>query len=165
MILCEHRSSLTGLAFMFDICFYHTIVPPGLKGPHQPHHLITATNFNPREIVCLPERLRNLLRIDEPTRASILRARFWPHRVEIDLEADKPSLAVIAQSYYSCWKAQVDGNTVPVWRANYGFQAVEVPAGSHQVALIYRDHSFYGGLILSAFCLVICSLFTWRIIR
>ncbi len=127
--------------------------------------IITATNFNPREIVCLPERLRNLLRIDSPTRASVLRARFWPHRVEIDLEADKPSLAVIAQSYYPSWKAQVDGNTVPVWRANYGFQAVQVPAGSHQVALIYRDRSFYCGLIISAFCLVIWSRSLWHAMR
>ena len=124
--------------------------------------IITATNFNPREIVCLPERLKNSLRIDRPNLARVLHTRFAPHRVEIDLEADKPCLAVIAQSYYPCWKARVDGNTVPVWRANYGFQAVGVPAGSHQVALIYRDRSFYCGMIISAFCLVICLHF-WRL--
>ncbi|HTE90694.1 MAG TPA: YfhO family protein, partial [Terriglobales bacterium] len=124
--------------------------------------IITATNFNPREIVCLPESLRNILQIDRSTRASVLNARFWPHRVEIRLEADRPSLAVIAQSYYPCWKAVVDGNTVPVWRANYGFQAVEVPAGTHEVALTYRDRRFHCGMVISAFCLVICLLL-WRL--
>jgi len=123
--------------------------------------LITATNFNPREIVCLPESLKNSLRIDKPNLAKVMQARFAPHRVEIDLESDKPCLAVIAQSYYPCWKARVDGNTVPVWRANYGFQAVGVPAGSHQVALIYRDRSFCCGTIVSAICFLIC-LFFWR---
>ena len=120
--------------------------------------IITDTNFNPREIVCLPERLRNLLRIDSPTRASVLRARFWPHRVEIDLEADKPSLAVIAQSYYPCWKAQVDGNTVPLWRANYGFQAVPVPSGQHTVRLAYEDQQFRRGSVISVAALLFCVL-------
>jgi hypothetical protein len=122
--------------------------------------MITATNFNPREIVCLPERLKNSLRIDKPNLVKVLHARLAPHRVEIDLESDKPCLAVIAQSYYPCWKAQVDGKKIPVWRANYAFQAVEVPAGTHQVALIYRDLSFYCGTIISTICFIIC-LFFW----
>jgi hypothetical protein len=121
--------------------------------------VITATNYDPRQMVCLPETLRNSLRIDRPTRARVLNARFGSHRVEFELQADKPSLAVIAQSYYPPWKAQVNEKPIPLWRANYGFQAVEVPEGLSKVVLTYRDRAFYSGVIISAFSLVICLLF------
>jgi len=121
--------------------------------------MITATNFNPREMVCLPETLKDVLRIHSPSRTKILQARFRSHLVEIALEADNPCLAVISQSHYPCWNAQVDGNTVPVWRANYGFQAIAVPAGSHQISLVYRDRWFYCGTIFSACSLLTCLRF------
>ena len=41
--------------------------------------------------------------------------------------ADQPSLVVAAQTFYPCWKASVDGQPARLWRANYAFQAVQVP--------------------------------------
>jgi hypothetical protein len=36
-----------------------------------------------------------------------------------------------------------------IWRANYAFQALEVPAGSHQVKLVYEDKRLLAGALLS----------------
>ena len=45
---------------------------------------------------------------------------------------------------------------VPLWRANGGFQAVEVPAGQHEVLLEYKDRAFQIGCAISAVALLFC---------
>jgi uncharacterized membrane protein YfhO len=44
----------------------------------------------------------------------------------------------------------VNGNVVPLLRANHGFQAVEVPKGQSTIELAYQDKSFQAGLVISA---------------
>jgi len=43
-----------------------------------------------------------------------------------------------------------------LWRANYAFQAVEVPAGRHEVLLVYRDEAFQAGAAVSLCALLLC---------
>jgi uncharacterized membrane protein YfhO len=52
----------------------------------------------------------------------------------------------------------VDGKPVRLWRANHAFQALEVPAGRHEVKLAYEDRPFYGGTIVSALTLLSCGI-------
>ena len=55
----------------------------------------------------------------------------------------------MAQAYYHPWHAYVDGKPTRLWRANYAFQALEVPAGNHQIQVVYEDKAFkIGGVIL-----------------
>jgi len=50
-----------------------------------------------------------------------------------------------------------------LWPANYAFQAVEVPAGRHQVSVIYEDRSFRLGAVISGACLLGCGVLVfWR---
>jgi len=65
-------------------------------------------------------------------------------------------LAELAQGYFPAWRALVDGQPEPVWRANHAFQAVEVPAGTHHVILLYEDRAFGWGLLVSALTLAVC---------
>jgi uncharacterized membrane protein YfhO len=68
-------------------------------------------------------------------------------------------MLVIAQSYYHAWHAYVDDKPTALWHANYAFQALEVPAGKHQVSLIYEDNAFrYGAVISLASLAAICVL-------
>src|SRR5213078_2319907 len=59
----------------------------------------------------------------------VLRSQFSVHREEIEVEASRESLVVISQAYYHRWRAYVDDRRTRILRANYGFQAVEIPAG------------------------------------
>jgi len=56
---------------------------------------------------------------------------------------------VIAQTWYRPWRAFVDGTGTRILRANYAFQALQVPAGRHTVRLIYKDSLFAIGAVIS----------------
>ena len=71
-------------------------------------------------------------------------------------------MVVIAQSFYHNWRAFVDGQQVRLWRANYAYQALEIPAGQHEVTLVYRDRAFYLGAVASALSLALCFVLLWR---
>jgi uncharacterized membrane protein YfhO len=71
-------------------------------------------------------------------------------------------MVVVAQAFYHPWRAFVDGKTVPLWRANYAFQSLEVPAGSHQVELRYVDKNFLAGCLISMTALLVCAV-GWKL--
>ena len=112
--------------------------------------LFYHTNTDFRQLVVLSPEARGRI---SATRQPAARARvssFGNHRVAIDAEAPGPAMVVTAQGYYPAWKAFVDGKPAPLWRANYGFQAVEIPGGPHQIELRYVDTWFNVGLAISA---------------
>ena len=73
------------------------------------------------------------------------------------------ALIVIAQSYYHNWQAYVDGRPVQLLRANYAFQACQVPTGGAQAwACVYQDSMFWLGLAISGLSLAASSVIGLR---
>jgi hypothetical protein len=72
-----------------------------------------------------------------------------PNRVTIKVSTDGPGWLFQADTWFPGWRAQVDGDRVPLYNANFLFRAVPVPAGSHQVVLVYQPFSFYLGVLIS----------------
>ncbi|MCR4323264.1 MAG: YfhO family protein, partial [Candidatus Azambacteria bacterium] len=68
---------------------------------------------------------------------------------------NKAALLFMNQSYYPGWTAFVDGKTQEVFRANYLFQAVRVPAGTHEVRLRYTSPPLKRGVFLSILGLIL----------
>ncbi len=56
-----------------------------------------------------------------------------------------PGYLVLLDSYYPGWASYIDGREAPIFRANYAFRAVEVPAGEHRIEFRYRPGPFYTG--------------------
>jgi uncharacterized membrane protein YfhO len=102
--------------------------------------------------------------VNHQTDAKIISKHFAAAKVDIEVEAREPSLVSISQTYFHNWKAYVDGKSVPLWRANYAFQAVEVPAGRHQLNLVYEDRSFFYGALMSGLALLGCAA-GWLLLR
>jgi hypothetical protein len=73
-----------------------------------------------------------------------------PESAELTTGASTPSLLVFTRSWDRGWEARVDGEKVPVLRAQLAFLAVIVPEGEHRLELSYRPRSFRIGLGLSA---------------
>jgi hypothetical protein len=72
-----------------------------------------------------------------------VRWREWGvNNQKLEVDASGPALLVVSDNYYPAWRATVDGQPVPVVRANYLMRAVPVPAGTHEVEFAYRSGLF-----------------------
>jgi uncharacterized membrane protein YfhO len=74
---------------------------------------------------------------------------------EVSINHSGDGLLFVSDSYYLGWEAFVDGRQTKIYRANYNFRAVIVPAGEHQVVFKYKPQSFKIGLYLSGGTLLV----------
>lgn len=73
--------------------------------------------------------------------------------VEVAVESCGPGYLLLSDSHYPGWEATLDGNPVPVHRANAVMRAVRVPPGAHSVRFDYRPGSFRLGALVSVLAL------------
>ncbi|MGZ6544459.1 MAG: hypothetical protein ACXVEI_04020, partial [Actinomycetota bacterium] len=71
-----------------------------------------------------------------------------PEDVRITVDTSTPALVVVRNSYDAGWSATVDGRPAPLLATDYLVQGVAVPAGRHQVRLVYRDDGVMWGMRL-----------------
>lgn len=92
--------------------------------------------------------------------------KYEPNRIEIELEQDTPQLLFLSDNYYPGWQAKVDGNKTKIYRANYTFRSIFVPAGNHLVEFIYDPPLFRIALFISGGVITFLLLLnTWTIIK
>src|SRR5204863_4943405 len=123
----------------------------------EPTTLELLSNFKPRDTVILPTQLKGIISATRDETARVLQQTVNTHEHQYVVEAKHTTMFVIAQTYYHDWKTYVDGKRVPLLRANEAFQAIEIPAGKHNVRLVYRDNWFYAGVALSGIGLLACA--------
>jgi hypothetical protein len=119
---------------------------------------LTQPDFDGGKMVFLPPESKSLVTATRQTSARVLNSTFAIQSADAEVEAAEPSLVVVAQTYYHNWRAYVDGQPVSLLRANYAFQALQVPAGRHHVRLVYEDRGFQFGAALSICMAVGCCL-------
>ena len=112
-----------------------------------------SAEFNPRTQVFLPLEAAGQIRLSGTGRGQILACRVGAHRIEATVKTDQPMMLTLAQANYPGWRATVDGGPVPLWTANYAFQALQVPPGEHEVRVVFRSGSFHIGVILTMIAL------------
>jgi len=122
---------------------------------------ILQPDFDGGKEVLLPLEAAPLVLSANPANARVLSHRFGLRQVDAEVDAEAPTLVVISQTYYHRWRAYVDGQPAPLLRANYAFQAVPVPAGRHQVRVVYEDRTLQVGAIVSLLTLIGCVAM-WR---
>ena len=81
-----------------------------------------------RAVVYLPPEAQRAVRAAREPRARIVAKDFAATRESIEVDTPAPAMVVVGQAYHHNWRAGVDGAPVPLWRANYAFQAIAVPA-------------------------------------
>lgn len=77
------------------------------------------------------------------------------YRFEADMQ--RGGYVVVSDAAWRGWQGYVDGRRVPLSRANAAFLALRVPAGRHEVRLVYWPSSFVRGGIMTLSALLILA--------
>ncbi|MGH9461190.1 MAG: YfhO family protein [Vicinamibacteria bacterium] len=88
-------------------------------------------------------------------------ARIVDYRAEsmrIETRSALPSYLVISESFDPGWHARVDGEEMTLLEANFYFRALPLPAGAHEVELLYRPASYVWGWRLCGLALSVVLL-------
>jgi hypothetical protein len=76
-----------------------------------------------------------------------------PDHSRLRVRSEGPALLVVADNWFPAWRARLNGEEVPVLRANYTVRAVAVPAGTHEIEFFYRSPLLRGSLVLTLLAL------------
>jgi Bacterial membrane protein YfhO len=125
---------------------------------------LESPNFNPGEtaFVETPVELPQECRGEAEIREEI------PTRVRIEARMQTAGLVVLTDLWNKGWRAYLDGQNVPVLRANHAVRGVVVPHGTHSLEFRYQPASFTWGVCaasLSGIALVMWVGFAWRQIK
>lgn len=87
-----------------------------------------------------------------------------PMRLDISVDSETPGWLIVSDVWYPGWVAYLDGGQARLYRGDYLFRAVQLPAGQHLVILQYVPKSFWFGCILSLASGIglIILLVSWR---
>jgi hypothetical protein len=90
----------------------------------------------------------------EGVRGRVERARFALDTVDLDVDADRPTVVVLRDGWAPGWTARVNGRSVRVLRADGRHRAIAVPAGRSEITLRYRPRGLRVSLLVSALSLL-----------
>jgi hypothetical protein len=121
-------------------------------------------DFDGSKVVFLPPESKSSVTVSHQTDVKVLEARFSTQAVDAEVDAAETSLVVVAQTFYHDWRAEIDGRPTALLRANVTFQAVQVPAGKHQVHFFYQDRAFQTGAAVSV-CMWVNCLVSYAVMR
>ncbi len=81
-----------------------------------------------------------------------------PEEILIETEGDHPGLLILSDSFSPGWRAQLNGEEVPILRANYIARAVQLPAGRAELRFEYRHPGLNQGILISLIALLLLLL-------
>jgi hypothetical protein len=136
---------------------------PVFPGDADTLRALTQSDFDGSKIVFLPPEAKSFVTVTSGTSARVTDSHFENQNVDAGIEAAEPSLVVVSQTYYHDWHAYVDGHETPLLRANHAFQAIQVPAGRHQIRLVYEDRAFEIGAAVSIVAWLGCLICSFRL--
>ncbi len=71
---------------------------------------------------------------------------YKPNELVYSYQAEKQQLAVFSEIYYDKgWKAYIDGEPAPYFRADYVLRAMVLPAGKHEIRFEFHPRSYFIG--------------------
>ena len=108
-------------------------------------------------------------RFDPDEDASIVQTSLSSTAVSYQTKSRTEQLAVLSEIYYPGWQATIDGQPVPIARANYVLRAIVIPAGEHEVTMTFDPTSVhtteavaYTALAVLVLLLLFAITFWWR---
>jgi hypothetical protein len=115
---------------------------------------------------CWQNKVQGALTMTQPAKIELTRYAN-PGNLFYESESTENGLAVFSEVYYKTWKAFIDGQEVPVLRANYILRALEIPAGKHTIEFRCEDDLLKQTQIISliASCVIVLVVMLLLIFR
>ncbi len=88
--------------------------------------------------------------------AEVSLTHYGLNEVRLTAEMPRAGFVVLSDTFYAGWQATVDGERVPIYRANSIMRGVALPAGMHEVVFTFRPLDFYAGAAVSGLALLLC---------
>ena len=126
---------------------------------------LVSAEFDPTKIVVLEEGERRGsqagIRGPTPIAAKAEVISYRPDAIRVGVDSPSSGYLFLSENFYPGWEAFVDGASTRVFRGNYLFRVIEIPAGEHVVEFIFRPLSIRigtGVTILTLFGLLLAGI-------
>jgi uncharacterized membrane protein YfhO len=115
-------------------------------------NLVKQNSFDPADVAFVEEEISGITPPDSTAFVNI--SDFKDEQVVMNVNATGNNFLFFGDTYmygetdyklfkvHTGWKAFIDGNETKIYRANYAFRGIIVPAGKHKVEFIYAPESF-----------------------
>jgi|APSaa5957512493_1039668.scaffolds.fasta_scaffold00422_5 hypothetical protein len=125
-------------------------------------------NFNPNETAIVESEYSEQLygySFGKSDDAKIELNEFRPNRITYSSNNTEDGLAVFSEIYYPLgWEAYVDDAPAEIYRVNYLLRAIKIPAGKHEVFMIFKPASYSIGQGISLAGTILLALFAGSMI-
>lgn len=84
---------------------------------------------------------------------------------KLETITDKITPLIVSNVNYPGWQATIDDQKIPITNANYMFQSILIPSGTHTVEFKFLSKSFQNGLYLSLIGFILAlmvSIYLWQ---
>ena len=116
--------------------------------------ILNAPDFDPARRVVLPHEPGIALPGGDTVGSMVEVVEYTPTGMSLQVDMVDNGLLVLSEVYYPGWRARLDGQPAPIYRANYLLRAVPVEAGQHRVEVYYDPPLFKVGLIITVLTLL-----------
>ncbi len=118
---------------------------------------LNQKEFQPSKTAIVEEKIAG---VSQPKNAKVSLEKFSLHELQFKTENDSTSFLTISEIYYPAgWKAFIDGKETPIYPANYILRGIKVPAGKHEIKMVFAPEIYALSLKLSLIGLVTTFVF------
>jgi hypothetical protein len=125
---------------------------------------LDAFDFDPSQVALVPPDASILVGGHPPEDeiGQIQVVHRTPGSTSLNISAPADSLLMLSEIYYPGWRAAVDGQIVPIVRADYILRGVPLPVGEHHVEVFYQPVTLIGGALISGVtCAAVAAAGLW----
>lgn len=119
--------------------------------PRSVLQIVKQPGFDPQQLALVEAGL-SPIQANQLGRDPAARVRFEqvsPNELRLQTTTKADQFLVLSEMWFPGWRAEVDGRPLPIYRTNYVFRGLIVPAGTHTIRMYYRPTSALLGVGLT----------------
>jgi hypothetical protein len=151
--------------YRFKSCLERALVVSEYKVYRNPEDILSLVRsgaFNPRQVLLLEEepKMAGTEQLAASPGTTVHIISYQPDDAAIEVSVPRPAFLLLLDTYFPGWVATVNGQSAHIYRADYNFRAVSLPAGKSLVRFTYQPMSMRLGFILS-FASMVLIIIAW----